>query len=113
MATSAGCSLCSASLDTWRHSLLECTLARCVWALLDEELIEHISINRCENAKEWLFFLLDSLAHADFIKVVVTIWAITSTPVLPPKNILGALNTTTVEIFLYLFISGGTIVILV
>jgi hypothetical protein len=30
-----------------------------------------------------------------------------------PGKILGALNTTTVEIFLYMFVSEGTIVILV
>jgi hypothetical protein len=58
MASSPGCSLCSDATDNWRHSLLECTMARCVWALLDEveDLLEHITINQCGSAKDWLFF---------------------------------------------------------
>jgi hypothetical protein len=43
-------------------------MARRVWALLDEELVEHITVNQCSDAKEWLFFLIESLSHADFIK---------------------------------------------
>jgi hypothetical protein len=56
MATTAGCPFCAVTHDDWRHSLLECTTARCVWALMDEELTEHISVNQCGNAKEWIFF---------------------------------------------------------
>jgi hypothetical protein len=41
MATTAGCPFCAVTHDDWRHSLLECTTARCVWALMDEELTEH------------------------------------------------------------------------
>jgi hypothetical protein len=47
-----GCLFCEATNDDWRHSLLDCTTTRCVWALMDEELTEHISINQCGNAKD-------------------------------------------------------------
>jgi hypothetical protein len=51
-------------------------MARSTWALLDEELVEHLMANNCGNAKEWLFFLLDTLSHDDFVRVTVTLWAI-------------------------------------
>jgi hypothetical protein len=51
-------------------------MARCVWALVDEEVTEHISINNCGNAKDWLFFLIDTLSHEKFTKVIITLWAI-------------------------------------
>lgn len=28
--------------DSWRHSLLECTVARCVWALVDEDVADYV-----------------------------------------------------------------------
>jgi hypothetical protein len=46
-------------------------MARSTWALHDEELIEHLLANNCGDAKEWLFFLLDSLSHETFIQVTV------------------------------------------
>jgi hypothetical protein len=45
---------------------------------MNEELTEHISINQCENAKEWIFFLIESLSHEQFTKVIVTFWAVWS-----------------------------------
>jgi hypothetical protein len=39
-------------------------MARNVWALIDEELVEHISINTGSNAKQWIFLLMESLTHA-------------------------------------------------
>jgi hypothetical protein len=43
------------------------------WALLDEELIEHLLANNCGNAKEWHFFLLESLSLEGFVQVTVTL----------------------------------------
>ena len=37
MSTTSSCGLCGAP-DSWRHSLLECTVSRCIWALVDEDL---------------------------------------------------------------------------
>jgi hypothetical protein len=73
MADTCECALCHPPVDSWRHSLLECNMARSTWALHDEELIEHLLANNCGDAKEWLFFLLDSLSHKTFIQVTVTL----------------------------------------
>jgi hypothetical protein len=56
MADSSACAICHDPVDSWRHSLLECNMARCTWALMDEELVEHMMANNCGSAKEWLFF---------------------------------------------------------
>jgi hypothetical protein len=37
-----------------------------------------ISINQCCNAKDWLFFLIDTQSHEKLNKVVLTLWAIRS-----------------------------------
>ena len=37
MATTDRCQICGAQ-DSWRHSLLECTMAQCVWALTDDDI---------------------------------------------------------------------------
>jgi hypothetical protein len=44
MAPTRACSICGLE-DSWRHSLIECNLARCVWALTAEEITEHISLS--------------------------------------------------------------------
>jgi len=76
MAKSAACKICGAEQDTWRHALLYCNLARFVWALVDEELTEHILSNMEENPRLWLFSLLDSVCHNSFTKLLITCWAI-------------------------------------
>ena len=76
MADSAECSICHAALDTWRHSLFDCRLARCVWALADEELTDVLISNRTDDAKVWMLWLIDTLPIADLARALVTIWAI-------------------------------------
>ena len=39
MADMSVCSLCGAERDTWRHSLFDCRMARCVWALAMRRLL--------------------------------------------------------------------------
>lgn len=51
MATSSVCGLCGVE-DSWRHSLLECSMARCVWALVDGELAEHLCETSEPSAKQ-------------------------------------------------------------
>lgn len=43
MSESDACSICGAAEDTWRHSLFDCQMARCTWALGDQELLEHVN----------------------------------------------------------------------
>ena len=69
------CQLCGAA-DSWRHSLIDCTTSRCVCALGDEKLTDQIVESHEPNAKNWLFNMMDSLSHAEFVKMVVTLWAL-------------------------------------
>lgn len=76
MASMHTCKICGRAEDSWRHSLLECHMARCVWALCDEEATEHIFACQEPHAKQWLFMIMESMPHQDFVKVLVTLWAI-------------------------------------
>ena len=58
------------------HSLITCTMARCVWALDDPELVEHIIATAEPNAKAWIFSMQESMPHSEFTKLAVTLWAI-------------------------------------
>ena len=50
MSTVSSCGLCGAE-DSWQHSLLHCTVARCVWALQDNDLVEAVTSVREPDAK--------------------------------------------------------------
>ena len=77
MSSLSSCGLCGSS-DSCRHSLLECTTSRCSWALVDEELGQRLVAATEPNAKQWLFSLLETLSHEQFVKMAVTLWAIWS-----------------------------------
>jgi hypothetical protein len=51
-------------------------MARCVWALIDEDIIEHMSSTAEGNAREWLARMVSTLKHEDLTHVLVTLWAI-------------------------------------
>ena len=51
-------------------------MARSVWALSKEELVQHMCANRDDNAESWLFTMSESLPDEDFTQLIVTIWAI-------------------------------------
>jgi ribonuclease HI len=51
-------------------------MSRCVWALLDEEVTEHVSRSDDGDARAWVAGLIQSLKHDDLTKVLVTLWAI-------------------------------------
>lgn len=75
MSTSSTCGLCGAE-DSWQHSLLHCTVARCVWALEDDDLVEALNNTRERDAKRWLFAVIDMMLTTEFIQVAVTLWAL-------------------------------------
>ncbi|XP_073362870.1 uncharacterized protein [Aegilops tauschii subsp. strangulata] len=75
MSTSTRCGLCGAE-DSWKHSLLHCTVARCVWALQDLDLVEALNNTTEPDARIWLFVLLDMLSPTEFTQVAVTILAL-------------------------------------
>jgi hypothetical protein len=75
MAPTSACSLCGME-DSWRHSLLNCVVARSVWSLADEGVTVHFCTNDSPSAKVWLFAMMNSLSRDDFARVAVTLWAI-------------------------------------
>lgn len=79
MLASSSCVLCGA-LDSWRHSLLKCITSRCSWALVDEELGQSLVVASGSNAKKWLFSLLETLSHEQFVKMAVTLWVVCLSP---------------------------------
>jgi hypothetical protein len=75
MADSSLCSICGEN-DSWRHSLINCPIARFVWALADEGVTEHMCANEDPSPKQWLFAMMETLPRDDFARVAVTLWAI-------------------------------------
>jgi hypothetical protein len=75
IAPASVCAICGAE-DSWRHSLLDCTMARCVWALSDAELTEHMVQTQEPRARNWIFAMIDSLTHDQLTRMCVTAWAI-------------------------------------
>jgi hypothetical protein len=75
MAEASVCTLCG-SEDSWKHSLLECNMARCVWALEGEEMLELLQSFQLSDAKSWLAEMLNTLSHSQRTCVVVILWAI-------------------------------------
>jgi len=75
MADSGNCLLCGMA-DSWRHSLLECNMAKCVWARQKDDITGFLGGVQEQDAREWLATVLSSLPHDDRIRVLVTLWAI-------------------------------------
>jgi hypothetical protein len=72
---SSACAICGAE-DSWRHSLLDCTMSRCVWALTDDELTEHMSHVQEPAARNWLFTMFETVPKEQLTRMCVTAWAI-------------------------------------
>jgi hypothetical protein len=75
MAQTDVCVICGAR-DLWKHSLIECNMSKCVWALEKEDITDFIGALQEEDARAWLAKVLPSLPQEDMVRVVVTIWAI-------------------------------------
>jgi hypothetical protein len=73
MAPKDVCQICGAR-DSWKHSLLECNIAKCVWALEKEETMEHLCNLHEQNVKAWLAAVSSSLPQVETIRVMVTLW---------------------------------------
>ena len=75
MAQQSSCGICGAQ-DSWKHSLIECNLARCVWALERAEVTDFLYSIQETNAHAWWVEAAEKLMKADLIRVAVTLWAI-------------------------------------
>lgn len=76
MTTSPVCSICSAAYDSWRHALLDCNMAKCVWALRDDDSCVALYGDETPDAKLWLFGLFSTLSSHKVVEVLVTLWSI-------------------------------------
>ena len=70
------CAICNASVDSWHHVLVKCQMSKCVWALMEEELVEHVIACTSSDAELWLAHPQDTMSEQDFVEVLVTLWAI-------------------------------------
>jgi hypothetical protein len=73
MATSACCPICNVTTDTWRHSLLECNMAKAVWALKDDDITLPLFGDETPDPRLWLFSLSNTLSQEKFIEVLLTL----------------------------------------
>ena len=51
-------------------------MAKCVWVLQGEELLEFISQAQNNDARGWLHEAMGTLRHGDLVRLVVTMWSI-------------------------------------
>jgi len=75
MADSSACYFCGQQ-DSWRHSLLECNVAKCIWALEDEQMASMVSTVDDPCAKGWLAQIFRSLNNEEAVRCAVVLWAI-------------------------------------
>lgn len=68
----------SGARDTWRHALFTCPMSSSVWALAPEHLVETLVDHQEECSKDWLFALHEIMSKDDFVRIIVTAWAIWS-----------------------------------
>jgi hypothetical protein len=62
--------------DSWKHSLIECNLAKCVWALALGDITELITSIQEPHTKGWLATIFNALSHEESTRVVVTLWVL-------------------------------------
>ena len=51
-------------------------MARCVWALSEADIVEHISLSIEPAARNWLFSMFESMKQEELTRMLVTVWAI-------------------------------------
>jgi hypothetical protein len=51
-------------------------MARCVWVLTADDIVEHISGSTEPSARNWLFAMMETMKTEDLTRMLVTLWAI-------------------------------------
>lgn len=59
-------------------------MGRCVWALINEEITDHLGANHLDYPKQWFFLMIETLLHQRvyhvffrmFIMVLVTVGSV-------------------------------------
>jgi hypothetical protein len=75
MADNSWCRVCGGP-DSWKHSLLECHMAKAVWALERDEIAGAICMISVGDARAWLATAWKILSHEAITRVVIRLWAI-------------------------------------
>jgi len=70
------CKICGAEKDIWDHSLLYCTMPRCVWALVDEDLTDLLATLHIIDPKHWVLFMCCNIPQVEEKQILATSWAI-------------------------------------
>lgn len=75
MADNSKCNVCGRE-DSWKHSLLECHMAKAVWSLEHEEITGTLCMICEEDANLWLAAIWKNLHSEAIVCVVIRSWAI-------------------------------------
>ena len=51
-------------------------MARCIWVLDKGDLVNRMIIAREPRNENWIFALMETLHHAEFVRLTVTLWSI-------------------------------------
>lgn len=76
MTDSNVCSICNATVDSWKHALIDCQIAKCVRAMVGEELVEHMVTITSDDAHLQLVELQSTTSEEQFVKAIVALWSI-------------------------------------
>jgi hypothetical protein len=68
--------ICGAADDTWELALFICTMSRCVWAQLGENIIELITTLHMADPMHLGLFICTNIQQEMGIQILVTCWAI-------------------------------------
>ncbi|KAE8783603.1 hypothetical protein D1007_42905 [Hordeum vulgare] len=78
MTSEVSCPICHAAVDTWRHALLDCNMAKSVWSLQDDEDDSLLPVygDETDDPRLWLHGLCNALSGDRFVTILTTLWAI-------------------------------------
>lgn len=51
-------------------------MAKCVWALMDDQLVEYLITCQNVDARQWLLELMETTREDEFVRILVTLWSI-------------------------------------
>jgi hypothetical protein len=51
-------------------------MARCIWVLMADDIVKHISGSTEPSAQNWLFAMMETMKTEDLTRMLVTLWAI-------------------------------------
>ena len=72
MAISPLCAICNGAAESCRYSLIECNMAKCVWALVEDELTKLLLSDQSGDRSIWLANIIVS-GSDQFVKILVTL----------------------------------------